>query len=153
MGQEHPINRSPSGLIGSAPSLLLNGFILSPSPHWIVCISTSIWWVEAPCLGCGGSVYSISHDAEHSCHYLKRFLTPDLVKKPRFNIRFYTAKYAILCTPFSQHGPHVYTAWGKLPAWASTPIYPPGPTHTLEAYWVSFWCKCNGFVVPEGGLG
>ena len=27
-----------------------------------------------------------------------------------------TALYAILCTPFSRHGPHVYTARGKLPA-------------------------------------
>ena len=27
-----------------------------------------------------------------------------------------TAQYAILCTPFSRHGPRVYTARGKLPA-------------------------------------
>ena len=38
--------------------------------------------------------------------------------------------YVALWTPFSLHGPRVYTARGKLPAWASTPIYPPGPyTH------------------------
>ena len=36
----------------------------------------------------------------------------------------------VLCMPFSRHDLHVYTDRGKLPAWGSTPIYPPGPyTH------------------------
>ena len=46
---------------------------------------------------------------------------------PAITRSFYTAKYAVLCTPFSWHGPRVYTVQGKLRAWASTPIYPPWP--------------------------
>ena len=47
---------------------------------------------------------------------------------------FYTAKYANL-VPFSRHGPHDYNDRCKLPAWTSTPIYPPRP---YTDWWFSF---------------
>ena len=57
----------------------------------------------------------------------------------------------VLCTPFSLHGWHIYTAQGKLPAWTSTNL----PSRTLQFHAVSFWCKCNDSViaVPGAGLG
>ena len=63
-----------------------------------------------------------------------------------------TAKYAIVCTPFSRHGPCVYTAQGKLPAWARTPIYPPGPyTHWR---FIGFHSDVNATAPRfQGGLG
>ena len=68
--------------------------------------------------------------------------------------RFYTVKYADFCL-FSRHGPGVYTALGKLPAWASTPIYPPGPyTHWwFGSHSEGFRGSMSGIPGRGGGLG